>query len=81
MGSGARAAACSRLLESDTDAPRITPDEVKSLQDAGEAIVIVDTRVPRQYAIRHISGAISIPVTEVADRLDELPRDATIVFY
>lgn len=74
-------AACSTVSDLGADVPRITPEELVALQDAGETVVIVDTRVPRQYAIRHIPGAISIPVRETADRLDELPKDATIVFY
>ena len=74
-------AACAKILTSGTEIPRISVEEVKALQDAGEDVVIVDTRVSRQYQIRHIPGALSIPERETADHLDELPPQATIVFY
>ena len=61
--------------------PRLTVEALKAMLDAGEKVVIVDTRALRQYQIRHIPGAISIPVHETAERLDELPKDATLVFY
>jgi 3-mercaptopyruvate sulfurtransferase SseA len=63
------------------EVPRLTVEEVKALQDAGEKVVIVDTRAPRSYRIRHIPGAVSIPVQEMEERYLELPRDATIAFY
>jgi rhodanese-related sulfurtransferase len=47
-------------------------------QDGG---VLVDVRRPKEYAEGHVQGAINIPVGEIADRLDELPRDRPIVVY
>ena len=75
-------AACQvKLPPSGDEVPRLTVEELQAMLDAGEKVVIVDTRVSRQYQIRHIPGAISIPVRETADHLDELPKDATIAFY
>ena len=74
-------AACDGVPASGDDVPRLTIEELVELQDAGEKVVIVDTRVLRQYQIRHISGAISIPVQEMKERYQELPKDATIAFY
>jgi hypothetical protein len=61
--------------------PRMTPDELKALLDAGEEVVIADSRALTPYNVRHITGAISMPLAEVEERADELPRDRTIVFY
>ena len=74
-------AACGKMPTSGKDVPRITVEELKAMLDAGEKVVIVDTRVSRQYQIRHIPGAISMPVLEVEARYEELPKDATIAFY
>ena len=74
-------AACANASTSGDEVPRMTVEELVARQDAGEKVVIVDTRVSRQYQIRHIPGAISIPVREMEDRYEELPKDATIAFY
>jgi hypothetical protein len=73
--------ACRNAPESIADVPRITPQEVVALQDAGKPVVIVDTRVARQYEKRRIPGALSIPARETEDHLDKLPRQSTIAFY
>jgi 3-mercaptopyruvate sulfurtransferase SseA len=68
-------------ITSKEDVPRITPQEVVAEQEAGEKIVLVDARSVESYQERHIVGAISVPMVEVADHLDELPKKAHIVFY
>lgn len=73
-------AAC-QAPRSGAEVPRMAVEELKALLDAGEPVVIVDTRVSRQYQVRHIPGAISIPERETEGRLGELPQDALIVLY
>jgi len=63
------------------DVPRITPREVKELIDGDEELVIVDTRSLEQYNAGHIAGAVSLPVSEIAARHEELPKDRLIVLY
>lgn len=46
----------------------------------GEAVVL-DVRPVAEYAQGHIANARSIPITELAQRLSELPRDQEIVAY
>ncbi len=62
------------------DAKRVTVDEVRKMLDAGKA-VIYDTRAKEAYEQEHIKGSLSMPFGEVANRLGELPKDKTIVFY
>jgi len=38
-------------------------------------------RPAEEFAAGHIPGAASIPLAELAERLDELPRDVEIVAY
>ena len=43
--------------------------------------VLVDVRESFEWRAGHIDGARHIPLGELANRLDELPRDADIVLY
>lgn len=43
--------------------------------------MIVDVRKPAEYAIAHIPGAINIPHTELAARLDELGHENGVLIY
>ena len=62
------------------DVPRIGVVEAKAMAEAGQAI-LVDVRTEATYEGRHIAGAISIPVDQVALRHAELPADKLIIFY
>lgn len=46
-----------------------------------DAVLLVDVRSAAEYAHGHIPGAINIPHSRIADRLDELPVDRDIVLY
>jgi rhodanese-related sulfurtransferase/DNA-binding transcriptional ArsR family regulator len=57
----------------------ITPAQLRAL--AADGAVLLDVRPAEEYVAGHIPGAVSIPVTDLADRVDELPADAEIVVY
>ena len=59
----------------------MTPQELKSLLDAGGNVVVVDARSLSSYEASHISGAGSMPLGEIDTRYRELPKGARIVFY
>ncbi len=40
--------------------------------------VILDVRDPFELAVENVEGAVNIPLGQLRDRLDELPRDQTI---
>ncbi len=63
------------------DATRITPQQVKERLDRGETIVLVDVRDRSQYDRMHVTGALSVPKTEVDTRAREIPADKPIVTY
>jgi NADPH-dependent 2,4-dienoyl-CoA reductase/sulfur reductase-like enzyme/rhodanese-related sulfurtransferase len=42
---------------------------------------ILDVRDPREFNAGHIEGAINIPLNELRNRMDELPRDREIWAY
>jgi hypothetical protein len=47
----------------------------------GERITIVDVRTYPEYLRNHLPGAVSIPLDEIEKRLDEIPRQGTVVLY
>ena len=59
---------------------RMTVVELQDLLAKGQAVV-VDVRNEASYKAGHIPGAKLIPTNEFLNRLDELPRDRTIVTY
>jgi len=59
---------------------RVTTSELEALLKEGTAVV-VDVRNKAMFDAGHIRGAKLIPVGEVANRANELPRDKTIVTY
>ncbi|HEU4766188.1 MAG TPA: rhodanese-like domain-containing protein [Pyrinomonadaceae bacterium] len=62
------------------DVKRITTAELEALMKEGKAVV-VDVRNKAMFDAGHIRGAKLIPVGEVANRANELPKDKTIVTY
>ncbi len=56
-------------------------DQLKSILDDGQDVVVVDVRSAGSYAKGHIPGAISIPSGEIRERHEELPKSKTIIFY
>lgn len=62
------------------DVEQVPREELLRRAEAGDVIVL-DVRPAEEYAAAHISGAVSIPVDELAARLAELPADADVVVY
>ncbi|MHB1172588.1 MAG: ArsR/SmtB family transcription factor [Lacisediminihabitans sp.] len=58
----------------------VTRGELLARASAGTAVVL-DVRPREEFQAAHIAGAVSIPLEELPDRLDELPADQGIVAY
>jgi rhodanese-related sulfurtransferase/DNA-binding MarR family transcriptional regulator len=58
----------------------LTRDELRTRLEAGD-VVVLDVRPAREYAAGHISGAISLPITELKSRLSEVPDGVDVVAY
>lgn len=63
-----------------TDTEHISREELLTRVAHGDAVV-VDVRPGSEFAAGHIPGAVSIPLDELVERLDELPHDLEIVAY
>jgi hypothetical protein len=66
--------------EAPLDAPRISGEEAVKLVAKGEAVV-VDVRDKLAWQASHAEGSLSIPASEIAGRVAELPKDKLIVAY
>jgi 3-mercaptopyruvate sulfurtransferase SseA len=66
----------------EADVPRVTPNDAKIAFDKSQAI-IVDVRGAEFYTAGHISGAISIPLTEIENNIGNVPlkKDQWIITY
>ena len=53
--------------------------ELKGLRDASQELVLLDVREPWELAIAHLSHTLDIPMNELPDRLQEIPRDRPVV--
>lgn len=59
---------------------RVSLEDAKTALDANTA-VFVDVRDASSYAASHVPGAISIPLTDLVDRLGELNATDWIITY
>jgi len=60
----------------------ITSTEAEILLLRDPDVFLLDVRTPEEYRAKRIPGSTLIPVSELPDRLSEVPRDAgTILVY
>ncbi|MDA3971550.1 MAG: rhodanese-like domain-containing protein [Desulfobulbaceae bacterium] len=61
----------------------LTVDEFYRYQDEHheDKYVLVDVRFPEEYEDEHIPGSRLIPLSEIIQRITELPVDCDIIFY
>lgn len=67
-------------LESDAS---LTGIQLLELIDRGETVYVLDVRSEGEYAAGHVPGAVNVPFTQVAARMDEVPgttHDILVVY-
>ncbi|MFQ5706893.1 MAG: ArsR/SmtB family transcription factor [bacterium] len=58
----------------------ISKDELsKRIEEDG--VIVLDVRPAEEYAKGHIPGALSIPLSQLKKRLDEIPQNREVVAY
>jgi rhodanese-related sulfurtransferase len=61
------------------DAPTVYWNELSDLK--GKDALILDVRTEKEVSAGAVPGAKHIPLNELRDRLNELPRDAVVYSY
>ena len=59
----------------------ITVDEAYEVFLNNKDYIFVDVRTESEYKSSHIEDAINLPVSEIEERLDEIPKDKSIIVY
>ncbi|MCZ6534704.1 MAG: rhodanese-like domain-containing protein [Chloroflexi bacterium] len=60
---------------------RVDSPEAKTILDQeGDGAVVVDVRRPDEWITGHVSGAIHIPIDDLLDRVEELPKGKKLLF-
>ena len=62
------------------DFEKITPANLQARLARGE-VILLDVRPVEEYQAGHFPGAISMPISELAKRMGELPKEKQIVAY
>jgi rhodanese-related sulfurtransferase len=62
------------------DTEQLTREQLQARLSDG-TVTLVDVRPSLEYAAGHIPGALSIPLDELLERLEELPGDRMVVAY
>jgi len=65
----------------DDDVDLITVEQVKRFLDAREKLSLIDLRPASDFKQKRLPGARSIPLTELKQRLSEIPRAGRVILY
>ena len=55
----------------------VKPAYYEDIQDA----VLIDVRIPESFKAKTIAGAINIPIGELRNRIDEIPKDKKVILF
>lgn len=61
------------------DYKQVNVDKVRELVENGN--IIIDVREPHEYENGHIKGAKNIPLSQLRERMDEIPKDKPVYLH
>jgi predicted sulfurtransferase len=61
-------------------AQHVSPEALKRMIDQQTKTLIVDVRDPEEFQKNTIRDAVNIPLAELERRLQDIPKDTTLVF-
>ncbi len=59
---------------------QVSAEEVLSKIESGEDVFLVDVREEEEHSDFNIGGKL-LPLTELMDHLDEIPKDREVIIY
>jgi hydroxyacylglutathione hydrolase len=60
---------------------RIAPAAVSALLASSRPPLVLDVRTAREWGTKHIEGSVNIPLSQLRERVDELPRDRELIVH
>ena len=81
LGAGLAQAAQMPLPGGDIPIELIGVKQVAQLLSDGAPVALVDVRSRQEYLIRHIKGALSIPIDSIDVQSRDIPREGIVVLY
>jgi len=61
--------------------PEVSVEDLKTMRDRGDRIVLVDVREAHEWPISDLSGSVKIPLGTLPQSLEKLSKDDEIVVY
>ena len=58
----------------------IPPEELRRRLEAGD-VTLIDVRPADEFAAGHLAGAVSVPLADLPQRLNELPKRREVIAY
>jgi rhodanese-related sulfurtransferase len=80
-GAGLSLAAQMPMPGADISIEFIRVKQVAQLLSDGAKVMLIDVRSRQDYLIRHIKGALSVPLDSIEARAREIPREGLVVLY
>jgi rhodanese-related sulfurtransferase len=59
----------------------VEPQEVSDMMQKGAKFFLLDCREPWEYETARIEGATLIPMRQIPQKVDEIPKDQPVVVY
>lgn len=59
----------------------ITSRDAKALLEKNRNIYLLDVRTPQEYSQGRVAGSVLIPIGELQQRINEVPKNKTILVY
>jgi hypothetical protein len=81
LGTGPSQAAQTSPLGEDMPIELIRVKQVAQLLSDGAPVTLIDVRSRQEYLIRHIKGALSMPIDSIELRSRDIPRGGIVVLY
>ena len=60
---------------------RIDGSELQHRMEAGKPLLLLDVRTPEEHLARRIPGSINVPLSDMEERMAELPQDRHMAVY
>ena len=62
-----------------SSANQVDPGQVQTLMEENPRPFLLDVRTPEEFQQGHINGSVLIPLNDLANRMNRIPKDKVVV--